>query len=571
MASISFSASGENYMYVNISQNATTLMNNYRLFVNGSLYSNPTFPQSTSHSAQPYIGGLSPSTGYTVSVYYYYNSTLIGSGAQSQGQYYTKAPPPPPVPSPATIYGFSYGNPNAYVPTTVTASYYASGATSYNVQCLALGINTTTSSTTYSFTVYGAGSYNFTVYPMNGAGTGPGDSRTFYTYNAPDTTPPSSNGYYQVTSVTETSIQIYADGATDASSGMAGYRVYYKVGTGTSGLTHYTTIYGSNGYATINGLTEGTQYTVAIQTFDNAGNYRSDYTSGTVTTVASVPSAPTVQTRIDGGFVMQWGAISGATHYQLDYKPSVNSVWQSVTVTATSTTLNLNQWGLQYDFRVRATKDNGSTWGSYSGTNSATTNPMTPSLSGNYVGTSANLTVSISNSNYSVLIVDRYLRSNGSLVDSLTTTTNGGTVSWTIAEGSIGLYYFRARSRLDVSGTSLYSLGTSNNVQFDRPQNFTWTFPKTAGDPVKVGADEWNAFAQRVNSFRAYKIPNQGSYTFTWVYSGNLIRATYINEARNAINSMNPSASIPDYCSAEITDISAYYFNQLVKSLNSVT
>jgi Fibronectin type III domain. len=395
-----------------------------------------------------------------------------------------------------------------------------------------------------------------------------------------DTTPPSTNGFFSITSITETSITIFADGATDTGSGVAGYRVYYQLGETPTPSIHFTTIYGRSGYATISGLSPGTLYTVGTKAFDNAGNYRSDFTYGEVTTVTAVPTAPTVLNRINGGFDIQWGSVPGATDYQLDFKQTANQAWQSTTTSLTWTTVNLGQWGIQYDFRVRASKNNRSTWGGYSGTNRATTNPRPPTLSGNYTNGTATLTVSVASGNFSVVVVDRYLRTNNALVDSKMTSLNGGSVTWTIASG-IQQYNFRAQSRLDVNNTSLYSLGSSNTVQFDRPASFEWTYagcslshpfnPISGNYKIQnlgfyVTAEEWNALIQKVLAFRTYKglVP----FSYNSAVQGDQLRAAQFNQVRNAIAAMN-TVGLPGPKNPGDT-ITAKDFNDLVACLNAI-
>ena len=38
---------------------------------------------------------------------------------------------------------------------------------------------------------------------------------------------------------------------------------------------------------------------------------------GTVSNIPSTPSAPTLDYRVDGGFKVSWGAVSGATLYSI--------------------------------------------------------------------------------------------------------------------------------------------------------------------------------------------------------------------------------------------------------------
>ncbi len=421
--------------------------------------------------------------------------------------------------------------------------------------------------------------YSITVTPYNAGGSGV--SSASYPVRTLDETPPSVNGIMTFSQITDTSIRVSAEAGYDAGSGIKGYRVYRQVGKGTSNLTHVTTINGTSGFVDITDLTENTLYTFAIRAFDNSNNHnQTTDVVGEIITQASTPSAPIVTERIDGGFVIQWGSVSGANQYQLEFKPTVNQVWQSRTTTATSTTLILGQWGLQYDLRVRASKNNGSAWGGYSGTNIATTNPKTPKLLGNYANGTATFTFAEVSGSFSVLIVDRYLRANNALVDSKTTTMSGGSVSWTINSG-IQQYYFRARARLDVSSTSLYGISLSNTVQFDRPESFDWTYAGCSlsppFDPIPgkekiqslgfyVTAEEWNRLIQKVLAFRSYS--GLGPYTCDSAIRGDPLLAKQFNQVRAAIAAMR-STGLPSSKDAGDT-ITAKDFNDLVACLNAI-
>lgn len=574
MATISFAGASSSSIGVNIAHNGSSV-NRYKLFYGtggsaGTLWEDISFTTATSHSAQRFITGLSSSTNYTVTVVYLLGATQVG--AQATNTWSTTAQPPPPVPGATTISSIVFGNPNAYVPTTVTASWSsASNATSYDYQIVGLGISGNTASTSFSFTGSAAGTYNFTVYPRNSSGLGTGDSRSFTLVIPPDTVPPTTNGIFSYT-VTDTSITISASLASDAGSGVAGYKVFYKLGTGTTGLIRDGTIYGTYGDYTIYNLAEGTLYTVAIQAFDYAANSRSDYTSSTITTTSSIPaSPPSIQSRYEGGFIVTWGAVAGANLYEIAWKSPSSSTWSgfdALVETGTTSNLGFNTYGVTYDLRVRASKNSGSTYGAYSPVSQGTTAPITPNITlGTYNNDIATFQMPNMFGGWSVIIVDKYLRSNDSLVESRTIANPTTTLSW--AESNVYLYYFRARSRIDLPGGSIYSVGSSAPYAFNRPANFAWTFPKVQGEELKVTALEWNSFINRINSFRAYK--TQATYAFSTAIVGNKIKADHINQARNAILSMNPSVSIPAFCTADLTPVSAYYFNRLRDSLNSVT
>ena len=180
MATISFAGATQSQIAVNIGHNGSTV-NRYKLYYSGGLWEDVTFTATTTHSAQRYITGLMPDTSYKITVMYFNGTTQIG--AEASGTWSTLGDP---VPGATSITGFSYGNPNQYAPTTVTAYWSsASGATSYDYEVPTLGISGNTTSTSFSFYASYAGGYTFKVTPRNAAGLGSGDSRTFTLYTRP--------------------------------------------------------------------------------------------------------------------------------------------------------------------------------------------------------------------------------------------------------------------------------------------------------------------------------------------------------------------------------------------------
>ena len=101
-----------------------------------------------------------------------------------------------------------------------------------------------------------------------------------------------------------------------------------------------------------------------------------------------------------------------------------------------------------------------------------------------------------------------------------------------------------------------------------RPNNWSWFTTKTQGSDFKLTASEWNSFTTRINDFRNYK--NQGAYSFTNAITGNKFLASIFNEARSAINAMNPPTSVPSSVSAG-DDVTAFGLNRLRDSLNSIS
>jgi hypothetical protein len=128
----------------------------------------------------------------------------------------------------------------------------------------------------------------------------------------------------------------------------------------------------------------------------------------------------------------------------------------------------------------------------------------------------------------------------------------------------------------------LYSLAGSSwltvTVGGSRPTNWAWTTSFVSGGSMTyysakkytvLPASEWNNFTTRINDFRSYK--GLSNYSFTTVSAGTTFTATIYNQARNAINDMSPSTTVPSAVTSQVTKVTAYHFTRLRDALNSIT
>lgn len=97
-----------------------------------------------------------------------------------------------------------------------------------------------------------------------------------------------------------------------------------------------------------------------------------------------------------------------------------------------------------------------------------------------------------------------------------------------------------------------------------RPKNWSWNSVVEKGEPIQISARDWNAFCDRINEFREYD--GKSAYDFTYVYKGDAISASIVNEARSAINGISTSATITRVYSGDL--ITADYFNGIAWALN---
>lgn len=100
-----------------------------------------------------------------------------------------------------------------------------------------------------------------------------------------------------------------------------------------------------------------------------------------------------------------------------------------------------------------------------------------------------------------------------------------------------------------------------------RPYNWNWYSTIEQGQPIKLSAREWNDFCTKINAFREYK--GLSDYSFTTVSKGQPIKASVVNEAWNAINSIPGRGGLPNKAYSG-KPFDAYFFKQLRIALNKV-
>lgn len=101
----------------------------------------------------------------------------------------------------------------------------------------------------------------------------------------------------------------------------------------------------------------------------------------------------------------------------------------------------------------------------------------------------------------------------------------------------------------------------------ERPEDWEWWNTIKSGREIRIEADEWNAFCERINEFRVYQ--GLAEYDFTYVESGDPISADIINEARKGLRSLPYEESRPDTVNAG-DNIEANLFIMLAACLNSI-
>jgi hypothetical protein len=138
-----------------------------------------------------------------------------------------------------------------------------------------------------------------------------------------------------------------------------------------SGLAVYG--YSNNSSRTFTAAAPGTYGMIAyLQATTQYGTAVCSNVTVSTVTIPTQPSNPTFQSASCGGNITTlWSAVSGATSYNLQYKPSSDSTWTSLNGATSPRNISSLTPGTSYDFQVQAVNSAGaSAWSAY-GTGSA--------------------------------------------------------------------------------------------------------------------------------------------------------------------------------------------------------
>ena len=185
-----------------------------------------------------------------------------------------------------------------------------------------------------------------------------------------DTTPPSVPGGFNAMAVSSNRVNVSWNASSDTGgSGMGGYFIY------TNGVEFATTT--ATSYACTN-LTASTQYCFTVAAYDNADNISAPSSLSCVTTLTSIPAAPSgllATATSDTQINLSWTDNSNnELGFRIETAPAASGPWTEIgTVGVNATTfsqMGLNPSGSYY-FRVRAYNNLGNS--AYSGVVTATT------------------------------------------------------------------------------------------------------------------------------------------------------------------------------------------------------
>ncbi|PWK26849.1 putative secreted protein (Por secretion system target) [Arcicella aurantiaca] len=141
-----------------------------------------------------------------------------------------------------------------------------------------------------------------------------------------------------------------------AVAGATSYYVSYK--NSASATWSADTLVSSTSFS-LNGLTQSQTYNWRVRT-----STCSNYSQGNFTTLSPclAPTTPTTSAITSTSATLNWGAVSGATNYTVEYKLASSATWITATSTNTTTSYALSGLTLSstYDWRVKANCASGS-------------------------------------------------------------------------------------------------------------------------------------------------------------------------------------------------------------------
>jgi chitodextrinase len=252
----------------------------YTLYRNGAAIGSTT---ATTYQA----GGLACGTGYTFSVDAF-DAAGNRSGRATVTASTSACPPPPDSTPPTTPTGLAA---SGATPTSITLAWSASnddvGVAGYGLYRNSTSVGST-SGRTYTFSGLSCGtSYQLAVDAFDAMGNrSPRSSVSAATTPCPDATAPTAPSGLATSSVTQSSIKLSWTASTD-NTGVTGYGAYINgTATGSTITTSYT----------FSALSCGTNYSLAVDAYDAAGN-RSGKATITASTSACIadttpPSVP---------------------------------------------------------------------------------------------------------------------------------------------------------------------------------------------------------------------------------------------------------------------------------------
>lgn len=315
------------------------------------------------------------------------------------------------------------------------------------------------------------------------------------------------------------------------------------------------------------------------------GRRFSDGLTGTVdvteTVEASEPVSGLKVTRIDGGFKIEWTKVSNAEKYRLMLTdPEENCIYDAYETTESKVLTGL-LYSTVYNISVRVIKNN--TWSAWSDKTETdeSTAPSLPLISAEYSKENKTITVfwqlADTNSYATYVYINLYSAEDKNTLLKGYTNSSGEVSGEVIFENiTQGTYIIKSATDYAFGGSLIQCVDSTGEAytavleitaEANRPDNFTWLYPKTAGGKLNLTAEEWNLFTDRVNEFLKYIGRTEKS--FTKALTGDVFYASLYNETGDAIKEgALYGLYIPEVMSRQ--SVTAYHMNILVNELNAI-
>lgn len=278
------------------------------------------------------------------------------------------------------------------------------------------------------------------------------------------------------------------------------YTVQYKLATASTWTTATTASTSFN----LTGLSASTNYVWSVKTDCSA--YATNVSFTTTSGGSSACSAPTNLTTSNitqTGATLNWGAVSGATGYTVQYKTSAASTWTTVNATTASTTISGLTAATNYVWQVKANCSTGySSQGSF--TTAATSGCAAPtnltSTSITQTGATLNWSAVSGATSYTL----QYKTSTASTWTTVTSSTNSRTVTGLMAGTT---YVWQVKASCSTGYSSQASFATTTSSGCNAPVNLASSGITQTGATVS-----WSA----VSGATGYTLQYRRSTTSTW-------------------------------------------------------
>jgi len=246
----------------------------------------------------------------------------------------------------------SCGTPTGLSTSSITSSgatlswTAVSGANSYNIQYRKTGTTTwaTTTSTTSSKSLGGLTNgtvYEFQVQAVCAITSAYSTPSTFNTLALICGTPSALTASALTTSSATLS--------WTAISGIASYNIQYRK----TGTTTWTTTTSTTNSKSITGLSAATAYQFQVQAVCVFNGSYSSIAGFTTLAVCDTPASLNASAITTTSATVSWAAVSGATNYNIQYRPTGSATWLTTTSTTPSKSLTNLLAATAYEFQVQ--------------------------------------------------------------------------------------------------------------------------------------------------------------------------------------------------------------------------